>query len=113
MKPVTAFWPDCVMMFKQSKNQPAAAEFVQYMFNKDNRLLFAKQRGVIPERIDVGQDPAYATGATEKYFVEAVERRRSTPTTSPFPGNLYDNYTIAENLIGKAVMGEIAGEQMP
>ena len=29
MKPVTAFWPDCVMMFKQSKHQAEAAKFLQ------------------------------------------------------------------------------------
>jgi len=106
LKPVTAFWPDCVMMFKQSKNQPQAVEFLEWMFNKQNRLDFAKQRGVIPERIDVGVDPAYATGETEKYFVEQLATAVSA-YDSPFPGNLYDNYTVAETLVGQAVMGEI------
>ena len=106
IKPVTAFWPDCVMMFKQSKNQAQAVEFLEWMFNKDNRLAFAKQRGVIPERKDVGADPAYATGETEKYFVEQLATAVSA-YDSPFPGNLYDNYTVAETLVGQAVMGEI------
>ena len=54
MKHVTAFWPDAVMMFKQSKHPKEAAKFLEWMYGKENRLLFAKQRGVIPERIDVG-----------------------------------------------------------
>ena len=57
MKHVTAFWPDAVMMFKQSKHPKEAAKFLEWMYSKENRLLFAKQRGVIPERIDVGADP--------------------------------------------------------
>jgi multiple sugar transport system substrate-binding protein len=110
MKPITAFWPDAVMMFKQSKNQEAAAEFLQYMFNADNRLLFAKQRGVIPERIDVGTDPEYAVSDTEKFFVEQLQTAWNVYAT-PFPANLYDEYTFAENNVGKAVMGEIPVEQ--
>ena len=54
MKHVTAFWPNAVMMFKQSKHPKEAAKFLEWMYGKENRLLFAKQRGVIPERIDVG-----------------------------------------------------------
>ncbi len=110
LKPVTAFWPDCVMLFKQSKNTPAAVDFLQYMFDKPNRLLFAKQRGVVPERIDVGQDPAYATGPNEKLFVQALDTAFNA-YTSPFPANLYDNFTIAENAIDKAVVGEAPVEQ--
>ena len=106
MTPITAFWPDCVMVFKKTKDQAAVSEFLQWMFNHDNRLTFAKQRGVIPERIDVGTDPAYATGPTEKYFVEQLKTAVSA-YDSPFPANLYDNYTVAETAVGKAVMGEI------
>ena len=92
----------------QADEEPAeaAAEFLQWMFNKDNRLTFAKQRGVIPERIDVGADPAYAIGETEKYFVEQLKTAVSA-YDSPFPANLYDNYTVAENPGRPAVMGEI------
>jgi ABC-type glycerol-3-phosphate transport system substrate-binding protein len=106
LTPVTAFWPDCVMVFNKTKDQAAVSEFMQWMFNKENRLTFAKQRGVIPERIDVGQDPAYLTSDIEKHFVEALKTAVSA-YDSPFPANLYDNYTVAETLIGRAVMGEI------
>jgi ABC-type glycerol-3-phosphate transport system substrate-binding protein len=87
MTPITAFWPDCVMVFKKTKDQAVVSEFLQWMFNHDNRLTFAKQRGVIPERIDVGTDPAYATGPTEKYFVEQLKTAVSA-YDSPFPANL-------------------------
>jgi multiple sugar transport system substrate-binding protein len=110
MKPVTAFWPDAVMMFKQSKNPEAAAKFLQWMYSKENRLKFAKQRGVIPERIDVGADPAYAVGDTEKFFVEQLKTARNAYET-PFPATLYKVYTEAENLVGRAVAGEITAEE--
>jgi multiple sugar transport system substrate-binding protein len=110
MTPVTAFWPDCVMMFKQSKHAEEAATFLKFMFNKDNRLLFAKQRGVIPERADVGQDPAYAVSDTEKFFVKQLATAYNAYET-PFPATLYKVYTEAETLVGRAVMGEISAEE--
>jgi multiple sugar transport system substrate-binding protein len=109
MTPVTAFWPDCVMMFKQSKHQAEAAQLLQYMFNKENRLLFAQQRGVIPERKDVGADPAYAVSDTEKFFVKSLDTAYNAYET-PFPNNLYKIYTQAETLVGRAVTGEISAE---
>jgi ABC-type glycerol-3-phosphate transport system substrate-binding protein len=106
----TAFWPDTVGMFSQSKNQDAAAEFLQYMFNFDNRLLFAKQRGVIPERIDVGASPDYAVSDVEKFFVDQLKTAWNVYET-PFPATMYDTNTQAETLIGRAVMGEISAEE--
>ena len=91
MKHVTAFWPDAVMMFKQSKHPKEAAKFLEWMYSKENRLLFAKQRGVIPERIDVGTDPAYAVGDTEKFFVEQLQTARNAYET-PFPATIYKVY---------------------
>ncbi len=110
MQPVTGFWPDCVGMFKQSKNKEAAAEFLQFMFNKENRLLFAKQRGVIPERVDVGEDPRYAVSDVEKFFVEQLKTAWNVYET-PFPATLYACNTEAETLVGRAVMGEISAEE--
>jgi multiple sugar transport system substrate-binding protein len=68
-----AFWPDVVVMFKQSQHKEAAAKFLEYQFNKENRLAFAQQRGVIPERTDVGQDPVFAENATVQFFVKELE----------------------------------------
>ncbi len=110
MKPVTAFWPDCVMMFKQSKHPKEAAKFLQWMFNKENRLLFAKQRGVIPERIDVGTDPAYAVSDIEKFFVGQLATAYNA-YESPFPNTLYKVYTEAENLVGQRVHGRDFGRR--
>jgi len=106
LKPITAFWPDCVMMFKQSKHQKEAATLLEFMFSKENRLLFAQQRGVIPERTDVGQDPQYAVGETEKFFVAQLTTAVNAYET-PFPANLYKEYTEAETLVGRATTGEI------
>jgi multiple sugar transport system substrate-binding protein len=110
MKHVTAFWPDAVMMFKQTKHPKEAAKFLEWIYSKDNRLLFAKQRGVIPERIDVGTDPAYAVSDTEKFFVEQLKTAKNAYET-PFPATLYKVYTEAETLVGKAVAGEITAAE--
>jgi multiple sugar transport system substrate-binding protein len=110
MKHVTAFWPDAVMMFKQSKHPKEAAKFLEWMYSKENRLLFAKQRGVIPERIDVGTDPAYAVGETEKFFVEQLATARNAYGT-PYPATLFKVLREVENLVGKAVAGEITAEE--
>jgi multiple sugar transport system substrate-binding protein len=110
MKPVTAFWPDAIMMFKQSKHPKEAAKFLEWMYGKENRLLFAKQRGVIPERIDVGADPAYAVGDTEKFFVEQLQTAKNAYET-PFPATIFKVYTQAETLVGRAVAGEISAEE--
>ena len=83
MKHVTTFWPDTVMMFKQTKHPKEAAKFLESIYSKDNRLLFAKRHGVIPERIDVGTDPAYTVGDTEKFFVGAPDRRERVRDAVP------------------------------
>ena len=110
MKHVTAFWPDAIMMFKQTKHPKEAAKFLEWMYGKENRLLFAKQRGVIPERIDVGTDPAYAVGDTEKFFVEQLQTAKNAYET-PFPATIYKVYTEAETLVARAVAGEITAEE--
>jgi multiple sugar transport system substrate-binding protein len=110
MKHVTAFWPDAVMMFKQTKHPKEAAKFLEWIFNKENRLLFAKQRGVIPERIDVGTDPAYAVGDTEKFFVEQLKTARNSYET-PFPDTLFKVLREVETYVGRAVAGEITAEE--
>lgn len=110
MKHVTAFWPDAIMMFKQSKHPKEAAKFLEWMYGKENRLLFAKQRGVIPERIDVGADPAYAVSDTEKFFVEQLQTAKNAYET-PFPATIFKVYTEAENLVARAVAGEITAAE--
>jgi multiple sugar transport system substrate-binding protein len=110
MKPITGFWPDAITMFQQSKVKEAAAEFLQFMFNFDNRLLFAKQRGVIPERIDVGTSPAYAVSDTEKFFVEQLKTAWNV-YEAPFPATFPQTNIEAEAQILKAVLGEISAEE--
>ena len=110
MKHVTAFWPDAVMMFKQSKHPKEAAKFLEWMYGKENRLLFAKQRGVIPERIDVGADPAYAVGDTEKFFVEQLQTARNAYET-PFPATLSRSTPRPRTWWPSAVAGEITAEE--
>lgn len=110
MKHVTAFWPDAVLIFKQTKHPKEAAKFLEWIYSKENRLLFAKQRGVIPERIDVGTDPAYAVGDTEKFFVEQLKTARNAYGT-PFPDTLFKVLREVEILVGRAVSGEITAAE--
>jgi len=110
LKPVTGFWPDCLMMFKQSKHPQEAARLLRFMFGKENRLAFAKQRGVIPERVDVGQDPAYAVSDVERFFVGALANAHNVYET-PWPRTLVKTCIETENLVGRAAAGELSAEE--
>jgi multiple sugar transport system substrate-binding protein len=102
--PRSAFWPDCVVMFKQSEHKAEAATFLQYQFNKQNRLDFALQRGVIPERTDVGQDPAYAQDETAKFFVGELSAAVNI-YASPWPKQEQE-FQIRSAELSKAFLGE-------
>jgi len=108
--PATGVWPDSVIMFKQSKNPEAAGKLLEFMFNAENRLAFAKQRGVIPERIDVGSDPAYAVSDSEKFMVASLDHAHNVYET-PWPATYYQTFVEVETLIGRAVAGEISAEE--
>jgi ABC-type glycerol-3-phosphate transport system substrate-binding protein len=111
MAPATGVWPDSVIMFKQTEHPEAAAQLLEFMFNAENRLAFAKQRGVIPERIDVGNDPAYAVSDTEKFMVASLDHAHNVYAT-PWPATYYQTIQVeAETLIGRAVAGEISAEE--
>jgi ABC-type glycerol-3-phosphate transport system substrate-binding protein len=109
-KPATGFWPDDMLVFKQTKYPKECARVLEFMFNKENRMAFAKQRGVIPERIDVGQDPAYAVSDVEKFFVESLATAHNVYET-PFPATYYQTGTEVETQLGRAVAGEISAEE--
>ena len=95
-------------MFKQTKDAAAAATFLQYQFNKQNRLDFALQRGVIPERTDVGQDPAYATDETAKFFVGELANSINV-YASPWPKQEQE-FEIRSAELAKAFLGEQSAE---
>ncbi|HET8523054.1 MAG TPA: sugar ABC transporter substrate-binding protein [Thermomicrobiales bacterium] len=104
-----AYWPDSMVMFKQSKNKEAAAKFLEYQFNKQNRLDFALQRGVIPERIDVGEDPKYASDETAKFFVEELKTAINV-YAAPYP---HENQAFEINAaeLAKAFLGEQTAQE--
>lgn len=115
MAHANAFWPDAVLMAKQSQHKPEAAELLMFMFNKDNRLKFAKQRGVIPERVDVGQDPAYLDPADpiSKYnaiFVKELENAHNVFET-PWPASGEADNTEINNGVAKVLLGEATAEE--
>ncbi len=111
MKPATGFWPDALMVFKQTKYPEESAKVLEFLFNKDNRLAFAKQRGVIPERIDVGMDPEYAVSDVEKFFVKSLETAHNVYET-PWPENYFQTVNLGfETEVARAVAGEITAEE--
>lgn len=105
LKHPDAFWPDAVMMFTGSKQKDAASELLKFMYNKDNRLAFAKQRGVVPERTDVGEDPKYAQTKYDKFFFDQLQTAYNVFQT-PWPvSGTADDVTIM-NGVAKAILGE-------
>ena len=110
LAPANGIWPDCLVMFKQTPHPREAATLLRFLYSRENRLAFARQRGVIPERIDVGRDPAYAVTDVEKFFVEALATSHNTYET-PWPTTLVKTSIETENLVGRAVAGEISAEE--
>lgn len=115
MKHANAFWPDCVMMAKQSQQKEAAAELLKFMFNAENRLQFALQRGVIPERVDVGQDPGYVDPndpLTEfkVFFVKELESAHNVFET-PWPATGGEDETTINDALAKIWLGEATVEE--
>ena len=105
LKHANAFWPDAVMMFSGSKAKDAATDLLKFMYSKDNRVTFAKQRGVVPERTDVGTDPRYAVTKFDKFFFDQLGTAYNVFQT-PWPATgTADDVTIM-NGVAKAMLGE-------
>ena len=106
MKHANAFWPDAVMMFAGSQAKAAATDLLKFMYSKENRLAFAKQRGVVPERTDVGTDPSYAVTKFDKFFFDQLQTAYNVFET-PWPATgTADDVTII-NGVAKAMLGEM------
>ncbi|HKG25902.1 MAG TPA: ABC transporter substrate-binding protein [Thermomicrobiales bacterium] len=103
------FWPDVVVMFKQSEHKEAAAKFLEFQFNKENRVLFAQQRGVIPERTDVAQDPAFAENQTVQFFVKELEVAVNVYASPYVHGE--QEFAIRNAELAKAFLGEQTAQQ--
>ncbi|RIK35929.1 MAG: hypothetical protein DCC55_28860 [Chloroflexi bacterium] len=115
MKHANVFWPDCVMMANQSQHKEAAAELLKFMFNAENRLQFALQRGVIPERIDVGQDPGYLDPNDpltryKEFFVKELETAHNVFET-PWPATGSEDETAVNNALAEIWLGEKSVEE--
>lgn len=115
MKHANVFWPDCVMMANQSQHKEAAAELLKFMFNAENRLQFALQRGVIPERIDVGQDPGYLDPNDpltryKEFFVKELETAHNVFET-PWPATGSEDETAVNNALAEVWLGEKSVEE--
>jgi multiple sugar transport system substrate-binding protein len=115
MAHANAFWPDCVMMAKQSEHKEQAAELLKFMFNAENRLAFALQRGVIPERIDVGQDPGYLDPNDpltkfKEFFVKELATAHNVFET-PWPATGNEDENAINNALVQVWLGEKSVEE--
>lgn len=114
MAHANVFWPDCVMMAQQSEHKEQAAELLAFMFNFENRLNFAKQRGVIPERIDVGEDPRYLdpedpVSEFNAIFVRELQNAHNVFET-PWPATGTEDSRDIQNGVAKVFLGEATPE---
>lgn len=108
------FWPDCVMMAEQSQNKEAAGTLLEFMFNFENRLNWALQRGVIPERTDVGADPRYLDPDSpitpfNEFYVQEVANAHNVFET-PWPANSTEDETTLDDALTKIWLGEMSVE---
>lgn len=115
MAHANAFWPDCVMMAEQSENKEQAGTLLEFMFNAENRLQFALQRGVIPERVDVGADPAYLDPNDpitpyKEFFVQELATAHNVFET-PWPATGSEDETTINDGLTKVWLGEASAEE--
>ena len=102
------------MMADQSKFKEAAGTLLQYMFNFENRLNWALQRGVIPERTDVGEDPRYLDPNSpitpfNKFYVQEVATAHNVFET-PWPASITEDDADLNSAIAKIWLGEASVE---
>jgi N,N'-diacetylchitobiose transport system substrate-binding protein len=115
MIPANVFWPDCVMMAQQSLRKEQAALLLEFMFNFENRLTWALQRGAIPERVDVGGNPRYLdpnssiTPYNEFFIKELATAYNVFETPWPTTGR-DDEMTVNDGLV-KVWLGEATPEE--
>ena len=110
MKHANVVWPDAVMMSKQGKHKEQAAELLKFMFNAENRLQFALQRGVIPERVDVGKDPKYVDPSDpltkfKEFYVKELASAHNVFET-PWPATGSEDSNSIDNALAKIWLGE-------
>lgn len=105
MQHANVFWPDAVMMFSAGKQKDAATKLLEFMYSKQNRLDFAKQRGVVPERSDVGSDPQYAVTKYDTFFFKQLENAYNVFQT-PWPASGTADDKTVQNGLAKALLGE-------
>lgn len=115
MQHANVFWPDCVMMANQSQYKEQTAELLKFMFNAENRLAFALQRGVIPERIDVGQDPGYLDPNDpltkfKEFFVKELATAHNVFET-PWPASGNEDGTAVTTAVAQVWLGEKSVEE--
>jgi ABC-type glycerol-3-phosphate transport system substrate-binding protein len=115
MAHANVFWPDCVMMANQSEHKEQAATFLEFMYNFENRLKWALQRGVIPERVDVGADPRYLDPNNpitpfNEFYVKELEHAHNVFET-PWPATGGEDEVTVDDALTRVWLGEATAEE--
>jgi multiple sugar transport system substrate-binding protein len=90
----TAAAPDLVVLFKDSPNKAAAAKFSEFLYRPDNRKMWLKGRGSIPDTIETIADPEFANNPKWKIFIDEMANAHVEPQTAT-TGRLYEELTKA------------------
>jgi len=90
----TAAAPDLVVLFKDSPNKQAAAKFSEFLYRPDNRKMWLKGRGSIPDTIETIADPEFANNPKWKIFIDEMANAHVEPQTAT-TGRLYEELTKA------------------
>ncbi len=73
---------DSIVMFKNSKVKEAAFKFLDFLFQKQPRVLFNKNEGFLPTTKAVADDPYFADDPRLKVFVNLMPNAHFAPVIS-------------------------------
>ena len=78
--PVVPAVEDVLVVFDSCENKDLAAKFLAFWYTDENRLAFAKDSGMLPEKPSVAASSELAADPHRRFFIEALPKGRFTPT---------------------------------
>lgn len=77
---------DSVVMFKASKVKKDAWQFLDFLFTKNNRVLFNKNEGFLPTTVAVAADPFFQDNKQLQVFVNLLPKAHFAPVIRGWEG---------------------------
>lgn len=99
-----------ILMFSDSPNQAAAWEFISWITDAQQQLVWDQKTGFLPVRASVAEDPAYLQWVNETEprmlpFVEGMANAHTRPATP--------KYNEVSNVFSTAIQPALLGEATP